>query len=792
MQLIDSVGISLRERAFRANLQHMLLRHLKVRGRMHRILGLLALFVVVAVAHSAAASERRLALVIGNGSYLATTVTSAVNDAALIAQTLQTSGFEVTSLQDLNEAGLRQSFRDFLIKIKSSGPDTVVAVYFAGLGLQCEGENYLLPVDANISQASDPVRHALPLSDQMHSLAALHVKASLLMVDAARPSPFLLSGRPPASGLAWTEAEANMLIAFNATPGTVAPDSADGHGAYAAALAEKMLQDGLAFERLFDQVRLRVNELTNGAEVPWDASNIQTGWAFSRRAGTSKPAASADRITWMRSQPMRKLSPDDAYWVAVLRDTFDAYAEFLAEYWNDPMAGRVEALLATRREAITWRRSRQANVADAYWTYLERYPHGPHAADAERLLTHLGAAITPPQKFGRLDYDVPPPLPAELEFTDRPVLRLDDPALAFAPLKPLPSYFLETPPSQPQALTQTAARPRDNDVPSRPLVSSPTDVGLPTPPALPEQVAIGATSPPSGRATTDAPGRGEGQGGSLAPSGATGAGIDSASTSNVQSSPSVSLTAFPGSMGLAPLQSSPLDQAKASPGGSLPAWASILPTGGKTLGAPAPAPSKGVGEPLFVSAALAPVSSPAARNVGSTPAGARPAPHQAPPGAPLARLSPHSAQPLTTGSIAPPNSSSIAPPGGRTGSIPSPVHPASTGNIAPSGSRPTTQQGTGGEERSSHPPSQPTQSTPRPDARAAGLAPRAVHLPTPAAGSASTAADQGAKHVARTRKPEPPMALAPNAEVSPEASARPSDKNPCTVANGRLSCDEPR
>jgi hypothetical protein len=153
MQLIDSVGISLRGRAFRANLQHILLEHLKVRGRMHHFLRLLACFVFVAVAHSAAAaSERRFALVIGNGSYRVRTLTSPVNDAALIAQTLQASGFEITSLRNLNEASLRQSFRDFLIKVKNAGPDTVVAVYFAGIGLQCEGQNYLLPIDADIGQ----------------------------------------------------------------------------------------------------------------------------------------------------------------------------------------------------------------------------------------------------------------------------------------------------------------------------------------------------------------------------------------------------------------------------------------------------------------------------------------------------------------------------------------------------------------------------------------------------------------------------------------------------------------
>jgi uncharacterized caspase-like protein len=696
---------------------------------MRRLLILLVFF-VVAVAHSAAvASERRFALVIGNGTYRVRTLPTPVNDAALIAQTLQASGFEITSLRNLNEAGLRQSFRDFLIKVKNAGPDVVVAVYFAGLGLQCAGENYLLPIDADINQASDVLGHALPLSEQTHSLAALRVKASFLILDAARASPFMLSGRPPASGLAWMEPEANVLLAFNATPGTVARDSTEGYGAYAIALAEMIRQGGLEPEDLFDRVRLRVNELTGGAQVPWDTANIQTRFEFSERStGAPKRADSPERTTWMRSQPMRKLSPDDAYWIALLRDTFDSYAEFVAEYWNDPMAKRVEALLAARRESITWRRSNEANVPDAYWTYLELYPHGPHVADAERLLAHLGAVTTPPPKFRRLDYDVPPPLPAELEFTDQPVLSLDDSAFAFAPLKPPPAYFLEAPPSELQTLAQKAVPSRGRALPQPPPLSSPAYVSVPPQtPGPPDQVAISTADPTSG-----SPGTGAGQGGSL------------------------------------------------SHGPLLPAWASFLPKEGKTLGAPASAASSRAGEALFVSAALAPVSSSAVRRVGTTPANARFDPYREHPAGAPARLTGGSTQPPTTGSIAP----ASTPTGG--GARPGPTHALTTSNIGPPGTQPGTQERTART-------GQPAQSPPLPGTRAAGLAaPPAGNGPKLGAGAAPKpkTVDQAAQPTVRKRKPEPPTTLAPSPEV---LSATPqSERNPCTVSDGRLDCDDSR
>jgi hypothetical protein len=165
-----------------------------------------------------------------------------------------------------------------------------------------------------------------------------------------------------------------------------------------------------------------------------------------------------------------------------LRDTFGGYAEFLANFSHDPMAKRVRALLAARREAITWRRTYQANVPEAYWTYAKRYPRGPHRADASRLLAHLGAAIEPPSKFATVDYDMPTPLPDELEYIGRPVLAFDDSVFAFQPPPRSPVYFLEPPPSEILALQPPAppygshSLPRPANIPLPAYVSAPSYV----------------------------------------------------------------------------------------------------------------------------------------------------------------------------------------------------------------------------------------------------------------------------------------------------------------------------
>ena len=96
--------------------------------------------------------EKRIALVIGNGAYAKSPLATAANDGGLIAQTLQAAGFDVVGARDLDGDTLRRSFRDFVQKAQSSGPDTVAMVYLAGYGLQLAGENYFIPVDSAIGR----------------------------------------------------------------------------------------------------------------------------------------------------------------------------------------------------------------------------------------------------------------------------------------------------------------------------------------------------------------------------------------------------------------------------------------------------------------------------------------------------------------------------------------------------------------------------------------------------------------------------------------------------------------
>ncbi|WP_027529835.1 caspase domain-containing protein [Bradyrhizobium sp. WSM3983] len=392
--------------------------------------------------------EKRIALVVGNGAYSKSPLATTANDAGLIAQTLQAAGFDVVGARDLDGDTLRKSLRDFIQKAQASGPGTVAMIYLAGYGVQLAGENYFIPVDSNIARDTDIPTEALRISDYARQLASIPLKANIIVLDAARAQPFIEGGQQPiASGLALVEPDPNMLIAFNAAPGTVAPEEPGPYGIYAQSLAEMIRTGGLSLPEVFDRVRLRVNEASKGAQVPWDDQKISAQFTFFERAPDAPPPQAApDQVAAIRNKPIRDLGVQDAYAAALERDTLPAYEDFLAAYPGDPLAKRVMAIVAARREAITWRRSYRADTPDAYWSYLRRYPGGPHAGDARRRLAILTAPLEPPPTFAMMDYDVPPPPPEEVVYVDRPVLLFGDPEFGFAPPPPPPVYFCPPPP----------------------------------------------------------------------------------------------------------------------------------------------------------------------------------------------------------------------------------------------------------------------------------------------------------------------------------------------------------
>ena len=390
---------------------------------------------------AADAANPRIALVIGESAYPDATLPTTANDAGLVAQVLQAAGFDVVGARDLDQKSVRESLRDFLDKANSAGPDMQAFVYFSGRAFQFAGDNYLAPVDARISRASDAPIEAVKLSDFTHALAAAPGLARIVVVDGARANPYAQQGDPLAGGLALIDPEPNTVVAFNAAPGAIGVEDAGDYGVYAKTLSGLMRQGGVDITEVLAETRIEVNQKTQGAQLPWSAGKLNTPYFLFERAPDAPPLV-ARRVP--TKKPLKQLSAPEAYQVVIERDRLEDYEEFLRDHARSEQARRIEAILAARREALFWRRTLESNSPRAYWTYLKRYPRGPHAFDADRRLDAIAARREPPRDFEVIEYEgLPPPPPREIEYADRPVYYFGGDDFGPPPPPPPREYIIE-------------------------------------------------------------------------------------------------------------------------------------------------------------------------------------------------------------------------------------------------------------------------------------------------------------------------------------------------------------
>lgn len=398
-------------------------------------------------------AEKRIALVIGNAAYAKGTLKTPLADAGLIATALNSVGFEIVEGADLGQADLRAHFREFLDKVQAAGPDTVALVYFSGYGLEYEGENYLVPVDARLDRETDILIDAIRVSDLVRPLAGSPARARVVVIDGARALPFALTGAKLARGLGAMEVPPGTLIATSAAPGMVSAEESVAYGSYAKALAEMIRTPGLDLATIFMRTRVRTHVSTQGAQTPWHVSSItdsivlNPGGSEAAQDPTQPAAPPAPLITSGKQRPMRELGAEDAYAYAIERDDLPTYVEYVQAYPRSPYARRIWAQIRARREALAWMRAAERNTPEAYWTYLRRYPNGVYAFDAQRRLRHLAAREEPPPGFAPVEFaDVPPPLadePADayaLYDPGPPLPRLIDPP---------PAFYVNLPPPAP-------------------------------------------------------------------------------------------------------------------------------------------------------------------------------------------------------------------------------------------------------------------------------------------------------------------------------------------------------
>jgi tetratricopeptide (TPR) repeat protein len=219
--------------------------------------------------------EKRLALVIGNSDYqYLPKLPNPVGDALLIAQTLDSLGFDVTLDTNISTA------RNFLDRIIEFGAERdsfeVGFIFYAGHGMQVNGQNYLLPTKEEFSSEIEVERFGVPAEMVMRYLTAQSDQVNVLILDACRNNPLENYRGGGSGGLAAMQAKGS-LIAFSTTAGNVAKDGDGDHSVYCTSLAKNMLKEGIDLNQVFRNVRKEVMDITGQATVNYDQL---TGNAF--------------------------------------------------------------------------------------------------------------------------------------------------------------------------------------------------------------------------------------------------------------------------------------------------------------------------------------------------------------------------------------------------------------------------------------------------------------------------------------------------------------------------------
>ena len=302
-----------------------------------RLIRLLTAVITAAAISWAAQAQDRVALVVGNGKYVsANGVPNAVNDARVMGRALREIGFVVVDGFDLSRDGMERRIREFLRKSESAH---VALFFYAGHGLQVDGRNYLLPVDAKLEAASDLSFETIGLDNILESLDGAS-RTNIIILDACRNNPFAQSlasrfgtGRSVTvlSGLAgYSNLGTGTLIAFSTAPGAVALDGIGSNSPFTKALAQHIRTPGLEVRQMLTRVRADVAAETRGKQIPWDNSSLLSEVYL---AGSGKPEPQRVDV----SPPIPAPTADALLWEAIKTSSVAAvFEEFVNKFPTSP------------------------------------------------------------------------------------------------------------------------------------------------------------------------------------------------------------------------------------------------------------------------------------------------------------------------------------------------------------------------------------------------------------------------------------------------------------------------
>ncbi|HWA49988.1 MAG TPA: caspase family protein [Dongiaceae bacterium] len=262
-------------------------------GRLGKFL--VAFGFVLLLAPAMALADARVALIIGNGEYGPEIgkLKNPTNDAALMADTLKGLGFDVALVENADQKEMKRAIREFGQKLRGTGSNGIGLFYYAGHGVQIDGENYLLPIGAQIEAEGDVELEAVSASSVLSQMQYAGNAVNLVFLDACRNNPLTRNFRSGTRGLARVDAPRGSFVGYSTAPGDVSVDGDANNSPYTLALVEELKTPGTSIEEAHRAVRAKVLAATNQRQTPWDSSSL-TGPVVLAKAEEAPVAAPAE------------------------------------------------------------------------------------------------------------------------------------------------------------------------------------------------------------------------------------------------------------------------------------------------------------------------------------------------------------------------------------------------------------------------------------------------------------------------------------------------------------------
>ena len=304
---------------------------------------LIGLSILCLAAVAQAPQDVRVALVIGNSSYVGAPLLNPANDARAMSDILRGLGFTVVELRDGRKAQMAQAIgqvRDLL-----KGKQGVGMLYYAGHGLQLDWRNYMVPVDAQLASTADVQAQTIDVNTVIEAFRSAGNRMNILVLDACRDNPFAATAT--GKGLAQLDAPPGTLLAYATAPGNVAEDGdvKAGNGLYTQFLLDEIKKPMARIEDVFKRVRLQVRQKSQGRQIPWESTSLEDDFFFN----TGKVVAVARPDERAREAGF---NAEKADWdrIKESRQAADFYA-FLQKYPSGFLSEQAQALLERFEQA---------------------------------------------------------------------------------------------------------------------------------------------------------------------------------------------------------------------------------------------------------------------------------------------------------------------------------------------------------------------------------------------------------------------------------------------------------